>query len=273
MQPNTRPFELHALPEFRLSQAEAEAKLAHLESLPPVPAAEILPHLDLTTLQGDDTTERVKDLCAKALAHPVAAVCVYPAFIGTAHHAVRGSGIQVATVAGGFPHGLSPLVSRVHEVQECVDLGADEIDIVIRREHALKDHWGELYDEVHAMKNAAGRAHLKVILATGELADPNRIYRASLVALMAGADFIKTSTGKESVNATLWPAGFAMTAALLDFQSATGQRRGLKPAGGIRTHAEANLWMHLVRTELGEEWVRPERFRIGASGLFDALTA
>jgi deoxyribose-phosphate aldolase len=273
MHPNTRPFELHALPAFGLTEAAAQAKLTRWAESELIPGTEILPHIDLTTLQGDDTADRVRDLCQKALAHPVAAVCVYPAFIGVAHHALKGSGIQVATVAGGFPHGLSPLVSRVHEVRECAELGADEIDIVIRREFALTDHWGELFDEIHAMKQAAGKAHLKVILGTGELADPNRIYRASLVALMAGADFIKTSTGKEAVNATLWPAGFAMVGALLDFQSATGERRGLKPAGGIRTHAEANVWMHLVREELGRDWVRPERFRIGASGLFDALVA
>ncbi len=235
---------------------------------------------DLTTLAGDDTPDRVRALCETARtpiaaetlvtlgkdASPTAAVCVYPAYIDVALEALDGSGIPVATVAAGFPHGLSPLSTRIDEVRACAALGADEIDIVIRRSHALLGDWQALYDEVRAFREAAGTAHLKAILATGELDSPVTIARAGLTALMAGADFIKTSTGKEAINATL-PAGIAMAAAIRTFHERTGFRAGLKPAGGIRTASQALQWLTLVETELGPEWCTPDRFRIGASAL------
>ncbi len=172
----------------------------------------------------------------------------------------------MATVAAGFPHGLSPLSIRVAEVRACAAIGADEIDIVIRRSHALLGEWSALYDEVAAFREAAGRASLKAILATGELGAPLTVARAGLVALMAGADFIKTSTGKEAVNATL-DAGIAMAAAIRTYSERTGVRAGLKPAGGLRTPARALDWLALVDAELGAAWLDPARFRLGASGL------
>lgn len=235
---------------------------------------------DLTTLAGDDTPDRVRALCETARtpiaaetlvtlgkdASPTAAVCVYPAYIDVALEALDGSGIPVATVAAGFPHGLSPLSTRIDEVRACAALGADEIDIVIRRSHALLGDWQALYDEVRAFREACGEAHLKVILATGELGTLRNVARASLVAMMAGADFIKTSTGKESVNATL-PVGLVMTRAIREYHERTGHEVGFKPAGGIRTAKQALEWLILMKEELGDAWLRPDRFRFGASSL------
>lgn len=237
--------------------------------------------LDLTSLAGDDTDQRVLALCKQALlpapgreadtARP-AAVCVYPVFVPLALGALVGSSVRVATVAAAFPHGLSPLPCRVAEVREAVALGAHEVDVVIRRSHALCGEWEALYDEVRVFREAAKERTLKVILATGELAQPEVIFRAGLTALMAGADFIKTSTGKEAVNATL-PAGVAMAHAIRAYAEITGYRAGLKPAGGIRTAEQAAEWLGLVRHELGEEWLSPARFRIGASALLADLVA
>jgi deoxyribose-phosphate aldolase len=238
--------------------------------------------LDLTTLSGDDTPGRVRRLCAKArqpvrpeilegfgvadLPIRVAAVCVYHAFVETAVEALRGSSIPVAAVSTGFPAGLNPLPQRLQEIRASVEAGAQEIDVVITRAHALTGRWEALYDEVRAFREACGDALLKVILATGELATMRNVARASLVAMMAGADFIKTSTGKEAVNATL-PAGLVMARAIRAYRERTGYRVGLKPAGGIRKAKEALDWLLMVKDELGTEWLRPRLFRIGASAL------
>jgi deoxyribose-phosphate aldolase len=238
--------------------------------------------IDLTTLQGDDTPGRVRRLCAKArrpvridlleamgarqLPIRAAAVCVYHAFVETAVEALEGSGIPVAAVSTGFPAGLSPLEQRLGEIQASVRAGAEEIDVVITRGHVLTENWGALYDEVRAMRDACGDAHIKTILATGELATLRNVARASLVCMMAGADFIKTSTGKESVNATL-PVGMVMTRAIRQYQERTGHLVGLKAAGGIRSAREALDWLALLKDELGDTWLRPNLFRIGASSL------
>ncbi|MFQ5536709.1 MAG: deoxyribose-phosphate aldolase [Gemmatimonadota bacterium] len=238
--------------------------------------------MDLTTLSGDDTPGRVRRLCAKAR-HPirgdilkalgmpldrmrVAAVCVYHGMIPTAVEALHGSGIPVAAVAAGFPHGLSPLAQRIDEVRASVAAGAREIDIVITRAHVLTGDWQALYDEVRAFREAAGEAHLKTILATGELATLRNVARASLVSMMAGADFVKTSTGKEKVNATL-PVGITMARAVRRYAERTGYAVGFKPAGGIRTAKEALTWLIMMKEELGTGWLTPELFRFGASSL------
>ncbi len=246
----------------------------------------ILRALDLTTLSGDDTVPRVRALCRKAasplprelgrrlrLAGPsptVAAVCIYPAFLPEALKALDGSGVAVATVSAGFPHGLSGLRERIREVEAARETGAGEIDVVIRREWPLTGRWEVLHQEIRELREAAGTAHLKVILGTGELVTLNQVARAALTAMMAGADFVKTSTGKEKVNATL-PVGLAMAGAIRDYQERTGQSVGLKPAGGIKNPRQGLEWLRLVETELGPEWTGPALFRIGASSLLDAV--
>lgn len=238
--------------------------------------------MDLTTLQGDDTASRVRRLCAKAVRpvradllgalgmadRPVrvAAVCVYHAFVETAVRALEGSGVSVAAVSTGFPAGLSPLPQRIAEIEASVKAGAHEIDIVISRHAVLGGDWARLYDEVRAFRAACGEAHLKTILATGELGTLRDVYRASLVCMMAGADFIKTSTGKEPVNATL-PVGLVMARAIRSYRERTGQVVGLKPAGGIRKAKEALDWLALIKEELGDRYLRPDLFRFGASTL------
>lgn len=238
--------------------------------------------IDLTTLSGDDTPGNVRRLCAKArlpvrrdildalgaaeLPIRTAAVCVYHAYVETAVRTLEGSGIPVAAVSTGFPAGLSPFPQRVEEIRASVEAGAKEIDVVITRRHVLLGEWDALYDEVRAFREACGEAHLKVILATGELGTLRNVARASLVAMMAGADFIKTSTGKESVNATL-PVGLVMTRAIREYHERTGHEVGFKPAGGIRTAKQALEWLILMKEELGEAWLRPDRFRFGASSL------
>jgi deoxyribose-phosphate aldolase len=238
--------------------------------------------MDLTTLSGDDTDERVRRLCAKArqpirqdlveklgiapLDIKVAAVCVYHAFIETALHALEGSGIHVAAVSTGFPAGLSPLAERVAEIRRSVEAGAHEIDVVITRAHVFGGRWQALYDEIAAFKQACGPAHMKVILGTGDLLTLRNVARASVVAMMAGADFIKTSTGKEPTNATL-PVGFVMTRAIREYAQQTGMAVGFKPAGGIRTAKQSLDWLSMMKEELGLSWVRAEMFRFGASSL------
>jgi deoxyribose-phosphate aldolase len=238
--------------------------------------------IDLTTLAGDDTPGRVRRLCAKARnplsdellaaleltdAPPkVGAVCVYPAMVGSAVRALAGSGIPVASVAAGFPAGLTPLPLRLAEIKYAVEEGAGEIDIVITRAHVLDREWNALYDEVKAMREACGAAHLKTILATGDLRTLRNVYAASMVAMQAGADFIKTSTGKEDVNATL-PVSLTMARALRDYRELAGFDVGFKPAGGLRTAKDAIAWLILMREELGLAWTRNDLFRIGASGL------
>jgi deoxyribose-phosphate aldolase len=238
--------------------------------------------IDLTTLAGDDTDARVQRLCAKARrplrndivqalglndAPPqVGAVCVYPMLVATAVKALSGSGIPVASVATGFPAGLTPLPQRLAEIRYAVDQGALEIDIVIHRAQVLQQDWSALYDEVSAMREACGYSHLKAILATGDLKTLRNVYKASMVAMMAGADFIKTSTGKEDVNATL-PVSLTMVRALRDYGELTGEKIGFKPAGGIRTAKDAIAWLILMKEELGRDWLEPDLFRIGASAM------
>ena len=238
--------------------------------------------IDLTTLAGDDTPGRVRRLCAKARrplrddivaalglsgAPPtVGAVCVYPSLVGPAVKALTGSGIPVASVATGFPAGLTPLPIRLAEIRYAVEEGAGEIDIVIHRAQVLTQDWPALYDEIAAMRQACGAAHMKAILATGDLKTLRNVYKASMVAMMAGADFIKTSTGKEDVNATL-PVSLTMIRALRDYGERTGYRIGFKPAGGLRTAKDALAWLTLMKEELGRPWLEPELFRIGASSM------
>jgi len=238
--------------------------------------------IDLTTLAGDDTPGNVRRLCAKAI-HPVraeilealgatgldlhvGAVCVYHEMVETAVQALRGTGIPVAAVSTGFPAGMTPFELRVAEIEASVRAGAAEIDIVISRRHVLTGQWQQLYDEVAAYRRACGDAHLKTILATGELGTLTNVHRASLVCMMAGADFIKTSTGKEPVNATL-PVGLIMTRAIRDYRDRTGHAVGFKPAGGIRTAKQSLEWLYLMKEELGVDWTKPHLFRIGASAL------
>ncbi len=238
--------------------------------------------MDLTTLSGDDTDERVRRLCAKAK-HPlqqeivqklgideldikVAAACVYHTFVETARHALEGSGVRVAAVSTGFPAGLSPLAERVAEIHRSLEAGADEIDVVITRAHVFGGRWQALYDEVAAFKQACGRAHMKVILGTGDLLTLRNVARASFVAMMAGADFIKTSTGKEPTNATL-PVSLVMLRAIREYAQQTGMAVGFKPAGGIRTAKQSLDWLGMIKEELGHSWMRAEMFRFGASGL------
>jgi deoxyribose-phosphate aldolase len=236
--------------------------------------------IDLTTLAGDDTQARVERLCAKAkrplrddivealglAGRPpkVGAICVYPSMVPHAVKALRGSGIPVASVATGFPAGLTPLPLRLAEIRYAVEQGAEEIDIVLFREQVLKQEWLALYDEVAAMREACGAAHMKAILATGDLKSLRNVYKASMVAMQAGADFIKTSTGKEDVNATL-PVSLTMVRALRDYYDNTGFQIGFKPAGGLRTAKDAMAWQILMKEELGRRWLEPDLFRIGAS--------
>ncbi|MEH7828476.1 deoxyribose-phosphate aldolase [Gemmobacter denitrificans] len=236
--------------------------------------------IDLTTLAGDDTAGRVQRLCAKArqplradlmaalgLDHlTVGAVCVYPTMVPHAVKALEGSGIPVASVATGFPAGLTPLPLRLAEIRYAVDQGAAEIDIVITRELALTGQWQALYDEIAQMREACGAAHMKAILATGDLKTLTNVYKASMVAMQAGSDFIKTSTGKEEVNATL-PVSLTMLRALRDFHDQTGQWVGFKPAGGLKTAKDAMNWLILMKEELGTRWMMPDLFRIGASSM------
>ena len=236
--------------------------------------------IDLTTLSGDDTEGRVQRLCAKAR-QPVraellealgmtgittGAVCVYPEMVPAAVRALEGTSIPVAAVSTGFPAGLSPFRLRIAEIGESVAAGAREIDIVISRRHVLTQNWQALYDEMAEMRSACGEAHVKAILATGELGTLRNVARASLVCMMAGADFIKTSTGKESVNATL-PVSLTMIRAIRAYQDRTGIKVGYKPAGGISKAKDALVYMSLMKDELGHPWLQPDLFRFGASSL------
>ena len=196
----------------------------------------------------------------------VGAVCVYHDMVEAAVAGLEGSGIPVAAVSTGFPAGLSPFEQRLAEIHASVAAGATEIDIVITRAHVLTGNWKALYDEIRAFREACGEAHLKTILGVGELATLTNVARASQVAMMAGADFIKTSTGKETSNATL-PVGLVMTRMIRDYGSRTGFEVGFKPAGGIRTAKQALDWLILMKEELGDRWLRPHLFRFGASGL------
>jgi deoxyribose-phosphate aldolase len=283
------PFEADWVEEVRVNRSAVERRAATQRTRRTVKkewqAAWLLRAvtlMDLTTLSGDDTAGRVRRLCAKArrpvrqdllealgasrLPIRVGAVCVYHTYVETALEALDGSGIPVAAVSTGFPAGLSPFAQRIGEIRASVAAGAEEIDVVITRAHALTENWRALYDEVRAMREACGDAHIKTILATGELGTLRTVARASLVCMMAGADFIKTSTGKERVNATL-PVGLVMARAIREYRERTGHLVGLKPAGGIRAAKEALEWLALIKDELGDRWLRPDLFRFGASAL------
>jgi len=283
------PLDLGWVREIRVNRSAVERRAATIPARRTVKKAHqagwllrAITLMDLTTLMGDDTPGRVRRLCAKArqpvradllealgvgdLPIRVAAVCVYHAYVATAVEALRGSGIPVAAVSTGFPAGLSPLPQRLAEIRASVSAGAAEIDIVITRAHVLTGNWSALYDEVQAFRAACGPAHLKAILATGELGTLREVARASAVAMMAGADFIKTSTGKEPVNATL-PVGLVMARQIREYRERTGYLVGLKPAGGIRTAKQSLDWLAMLKDELGDRWLRPDLFRFGASAL------
>jgi deoxyribose-phosphate aldolase len=242
--------------------------------------------MDLTTLSGDDTDERVRRLCAKAkqpLQHAlvkqlkmeslniqVGAVCVYHRFVETARRALEGTAINVAAVSTGFPAGLSPMAERISEIHRSVEAGAREIDVVITRGLVFEGKWQELYDEVATFKQACGASHMKVILGTGDILTLRNVARASFTAMMAGADFIKTSTGKEPTNATL-PVGLVMTRAIREYAQETGMYVGFKPAGGIRTAKQSTEWLALMKEELGLPWMIADLFRFGASSLLNDI--
>jgi len=238
--------------------------------------------IDLTTLNGDDTEARVRRLCAKA-AQPVradilnalgmgsrqihtGAVCVYHRFVATAVDALQGTGIPVAAVSTGFPAGLSPHSTKLAEIEASVADGAQEIDIVITREHVLTGNWQALYDEMRDFRAACGDAHVKAILATGDLKTLRNVAKASMICMMAGADFIKTSTGKEGVNATL-PVSLVMLRAIREYHALTGYRIGYKPAGGVSKAKDVLNYLAVMKEALGNDWLTPDLFRIGASSL------
>jgi deoxyribose-phosphate aldolase len=288
--PNRRiPLNLDWVEEVRVNTSAVERRAATIPARRSVKkdwqAAWLLRSIacmDLTTLSGDDSADRVRRLCAKArrplqdhlvkalgiedLHLHTGAVCVYHAFVETAVKALEGSGIPVAAVSTGFPAGLSPLETRVEEIRRSVAAGAGEIDIVITRAHVFNGEWNALYDEVAAFREAAGPAHMKAILGTGDLLTLRNVARASWVAMMAGADFIKTSTGKEAVNATL-PVSLVMVRAIRDYAERTGMAVGFKPAGGIKTAKQALDWMATMKDELGRPWLEPTLFRYGASSM------
>ncbi|WP_298373072.1 deoxyribose-phosphate aldolase [Azospirillum sp.] len=283
------PLDLSWVQDVRINLSAAERRVASLPGRRSVKkdaqAAWLLKAvtcMDLTTLNGDDTAERVKRLCAKARS-PVrpdvlaalgmaergvttGAVCVYHRFVATAVEALAGSGVPVAAVSTGFPAGLAPHDVKLREIEASVRDGAAEIDIVITREHALTGNWAALYQEMRDFRAACGNAHVKAILATGDLKTLRNVVRASLVCMMAGADFIKTSTGKEGVNATRLVT-LAMIRAIRDYHSRTGAIVGYKPAGGISTAKDILDYQVLMKEELGRPWLEPTLFRIGASSL------
>lgn len=283
------PLDLQAVRSVRVNRSAVERRAATMGTRRTVKkdwqAAWLLRAItlmDLTTLSGDDTPGNVRRLCAKArnplrqdlidalgvrhLDIKVGAVCVYHALVPTAVEALEGSGIPVAAVSTGFPAGLSPVEQRVDEIRASVAAGAAEIDIVITRAHVLTGNYEALYEEVRRFREACGDAHMKAILATGELATLGNVARASVVAMQAGADFIKTSTGKESVNATI-PFGVVMCRMIREYFEQTGYAVGFKPAGGIRTAKTALEFLYLMKEELGDRWLRADLFRFGASAL------
>ena len=273
---------LHGLPG--VDQVGAEARAASLATRSIKRDAKLwaldaaIRMIDLTTLEGADTPGKVRAMCAKALrpdpgdpaVPPVAAVCVYPDLVATARTALAGSKVAIASVATAFPSGRASLAVKLADVRDAVQSGADEVDMVIDRGAFLAGHYGQVYEEVRAVREACGTAHLKVILETGELATLDNVARASWLAMLAGADFIKTSTGKISPAAT--PAvALVMLGAVRDYSGATGRRVGVKVAGGIRTAKDAVRYLVLVRETAGPEWLTPALFRIGASSLLNDL--
>ncbi len=232
--------------------------------------------IDLTTLEGTDTVGKIVAMCSKAVRPdpidpsipPVAAVCLYPQLVPVAVEELEGTHVKVASVAGAFPSGLGPLDARLREIAEVVELGADEVDIVLNRSLFLGGRYAQAYDEIVASREAAGTAHLKVILETGELGSYDRIRQASMLAMAAGADFIKTSTGKIGVGATL-PTALCMMEAARDFHRQTGVEVGIKVAGGVRTSKQSIQYLTVLYETLGANWMTPDRFRIGASTLLN----
>jgi deoxyribose-phosphate aldolase len=290
LEPNRRiPLNLEWVEQVRVNTSAVERRAATIGTRRTVKkewqAAWLLRAIacmDLTTLSGDDSVERVNRLCAKAR-HPLqqdlveklgiqelnlttGAVCVYHVFVETAVKALEGTNIPVAAVSAGFPAGLSPLAERVQEIRRSIEAGAQEIDIVITRSHVFSGEWQALYDEVAAFKDACGPIHMKAILGTGDLLTLRNVARASMVAMMAGADFIKTSTGKEAVNATV-PVSLVMVRAIREYAEQTGMAVGFKPAGGIKTAKQALEWMFMMKDELGRPWLEPSLFRYGASSM------
>jgi deoxyribose-phosphate aldolase len=284
-----QPLDLEVVRAIRVNKSAVERRAATIPTRRTVKkewqAAWLLKAItlmDLTTLSGDDTPGNVRRLCAKArrplrddlveslgateLGITVGAVCVYHQLVPYAVEALAGSGIPVAAVSTGFPAGLSPFEQRLAEIHASVAAGAQEIDIVITRAHVLTGDWQALYAEVRAFREACGDAHLKAILATGELATLSNVARASWVAMQAGAEFIQTSTGKEGVNATL-PFSLAMVRQIREYERASGFKVGYKPAGGIRTAKQSLDYLLLMKEELGERWLHPDLFRFGASSL------
>ncbi len=286
------PFDLTPVDDTKVNRSAVERRAATISTRRTVKkefqAAWLLQavqNIDLTTLSGDDTPGTVRRLCAKAR-QPIrpqllkdlgvektittGAVCVYHSMVETAVDALKGSGIPVAAVSTGFPAGLIPFKQKIAEIEASVKAGASEIDIVISRQHVLTQNWRTLYDEVKAFRETCGDAHMKTILATGELGTLKNVMRASFICMQAGADFIKTSTGKEPTNATL-PVSLVMVRAIRAYHEATGYKVGFKPAGGIRTAKQSVDWLILMKEELGEEWMRPNLFRIGASALLNDI--
>ncbi len=283
------PLDLDALDRIRVNLSAVERRAATLGGRRTVKKEtqsawllKAVTCIDLTTLSGDDTPGRVKRLCAKAR-QPVradlldavgmgdrrittGAVCVYHSMVETAVEALKGTNIPVAAVSTGFPAGLSPFDLRVKEIEASVAAGAEEIDIVITRGHVLTGNWQALYDEVKTFRAASGDAHMKAILGTGDIVTLRNVAKASMVAMMAGADFIKTSTGKESVNATL-PVTLVMVRMIREYLEMTGHKVGYKPAGGISTAKDVLAYQIMMKEELGHDWLQPDLFRIGASSL------
>ena len=285
-------FDLGAVKDVRVNRSAVERRAATMATRRTVKKehqAAWLIHavktIDLTTLAGDDTPGTVTRLCAKAR-QPVreqllrdigyqealytGAVCVYHRFVATAVEALQGTAIPVAAVSTGFPAGLNPFPQKIEEIKASVKVGAAEIDIVISRQYVLNGDWRALYDEVKSFREACGTAHMKTIIATGELGTLKNIMRASIVCMQAGADFIKTSTGKEPTNATL-AGSLVMVRAIRQYHEQTGAKVGFKPAGGIRSAKQAIDWLILMKEELGNEWMQPDLFRLGASALVNDI--
>jgi len=273
---------LHGLPGVDKVGVEARAAALGTRSIKTTAKAHAIDlairMVDLTTLEGADTPGKVRALCAKAMrpdpADPscpaVAAICVYPAMVPVAAEALAGSGVHLASVATAFPSGQAPLDVKLADTRDAVSGGADEIDMVISRGAFLAGDYTKVFDEIVAIKEASGPAHLKVILETGELVTYDNVRRASWLAMLAGADFIKTSTGKVPVAATL-PVTLVMLEAVRDFREQTGRQVGVKPAGGIRTTKDAIKYLVLINETVGDDWLSPDWFRFGASSLLNDL--
>jgi deoxyribose-phosphate aldolase len=273
---------LHGLPGVDKVGVEARAASLGTRSVKTTAKAKAIDlairMVDLTTLEGADTPGKVRALSAKALrpdpadpsCPPVAAVCVYPAMVPVAHSVLAGSGVHLASVATAFPSGQAPLEVKLADTRDAVAAGADEIDMVISRGAFLAGDYAKVFDEIVAVKEASGDAHLKVILETGELGTYDNVRRASWLAMMAGADFIKTSTGKVPVAATL-PVTLIMLEAVRDFRALHGRQVGVKPAGGIRTTKDAIKYLVLINETVGDDWLSPDWFRFGASSLLNDL--